>query len=451
MAKEIFMPKLSSTMAVGTLLQWFKEEGDAVEIGEPLFEIMTDKINIEVEAYDQGVLLKKYFDVDAEVPVNQIVGYIGEVGENVPDHSPGISGEEAPADEKVEAPVSEQEAAPTAESVVQDGEKPRATPAARRIARKNNLELVFIQGSGPNGRVHKKDVVAHLETAASAPKATPLARKVALAEQVDLGAITGSGANGKIVKGDVVSTAAPKPATSASSVASPPVPQRRKMSGMRKVIADRMAKSAYTAPHVTLTSEVEMTKVKELRAALLPVIEKQTGLRVSFTDILVKAVGAALARHPQVNASIDGDEIVQHSEVNIGLAVSVQDGLMVPVIKDVLSKGLAELTKDAKDIGKRARDNKLLPEQMKGSTFTISNLGMYAVDAFTPIINQPESAILGVGRIQDKPVAVNGALEIRPMMTLSLSFDHRAMDGAPAAAFLTELKQILENPLELLV
>lgn len=447
MAKEIFMPKLSSTMAVGTLLQWFKEEGDAVEIGEPLFEIMTDKINIEVEAYDQGVLLKKYFDVDAEVPVNQIVGYIGEAGENVPDHSPGISGEEAPVKEKVEAPVSEQAAAPTAASVVQDGEKPRATPAARRIARKNNLELVFIQGSGPNGRVHKKDVVAHLETAASAPKATPLARKVALAEQVDLGAVTGSGTNGKIVKGDVVSAVAPMPANAASA----PVPQRRKMSGMRKVIADRMAKSAYTAPHVTLTSEVEMTKVKELRAALLPVIEKQTGFRVSVTDILVKAVGAALARHPQVNVSIDGDEIVQHSVVNIGLAVAVQDGLMVPVIKDVLGKGLAELTKDAKDIGKRARDNKLLPDQMKGSTFTISNLGMYAVDAFTPIINQPESAILGVGRIQDKPVAVNGALEIRPMMTLSLSFDHRAMDGAPAAAFLTELKQILENPFELLV
>nr|WP_263324676.1 dihydrolipoamide acetyltransferase family protein [Neobacillus sp. Marseille-Q6967] len=447
MAKEIFMPKLSSTMAVGTLLQWFKEEGDTVEIGEPLFEIMTDKINIEVEAYDPGVLLKKYFDVDAEVPVNQIIGYIGEAGENVPDSSPGISGEEAPAEEKEEAPVSasEQQAAPASAGVVQDGEKPRATPAARRLARTNNVELVFIQGSGPKGRVHKKDVVAHLETASAAPKATPLARKVALAEQVDLSAVSGSGVNGKIVKGDVVSAAAPKPA------ATPAISQRKKMSGMRKVIADRMSKSAYTAPHVTLTTEVEMTKVKELRAALLPVIEKQTGFRVSFTDILVKAVGAALARHPQVNVSIEGDEIVFHNEVNIGLAVAVQDGLMVPVIKDVLSKGLAELTKDAKDIGKRARENKLLPDQMKGSTFTISNLGMYAVDAFTPIINQPESAILGVGRIQDKPVAINGALDIRPMMTLSLSFDHRAMDGAPAAAFLTELKQILENPFELLV
>jgi pyruvate dehydrogenase E2 component (dihydrolipoamide acetyltransferase) len=166
---------------------------------------------------------------------------------------------------------------------------------------------------------------------------------------------------------------------------------------------------------------------------------------------LIKATGTALGRHPEVNVSIEGDEIVQHSDVHIALAVAVPDGLMVPVIKDVLGKGLAELTKDAKDIGKRARENKLLPDQLKGSTFTISNLGMFAIDAFTPIINQPESAILGVGRIQDKPVAVNGALEIRPMMTLSLSFDHRAMDGAPAAAFLTELKQVLENPFELLV
>jgi pyruvate dehydrogenase E2 component (dihydrolipoamide acetyltransferase) len=448
MAKEIFMPKLSSTMAIGTLLQWFKEEGDTVEIGEPLFEIMTDKINIEVESYDQGVLLKKYFDVDEEVPVNQIIGYIGQAGENVPASSPGISGAEEEVQETVEVPVSEPPSVPVEVNAVQNGEKPRATPAARKLARTNNLELVFIQGSGPNGRVHRKDVVAHVETVTAAPKATPLARKVALAEKVDLSAVTGSGMNGKIVKGDVVSASTPKPV---APVAAPAASQRKKMSGMRKVISERMSQSAYTAPHVTLTTEVEMTKVKDLRAALLPVIEKQTGFRVSFTDILIKAVATALARHPQVNVSIDGDEIVQHSQVNIGLAVSVTDGLMVPVIKDVLSKGLAELTKDAKGIGQRARENKLLPDQLKGSTFTISNLGMYAVDAFTPIINQPESAILGVGRIQDKPVAINGALEIRPMMVLSLSFDHRAMDGAPAAAFLTELKQILENPFELLV
>jgi pyruvate dehydrogenase E2 component (dihydrolipoamide acetyltransferase) len=446
-AKEIFMPKLSSTMEVGTLLQWFKEEGDTVEIGEPLFEIMTDKINIEVESYDQGVLLKKYFQIDDQVPVNHTIGYIGAAGEKVPDTSPGVSGSGEEVQVQAKEQITEEQAVPVPVEVaaVQNGEKPRATPAARKIARMNDLELMFIQGSGPNGRVHKKDVFAKIESNNAAPKVTPLARKIAAAEQVDLSAVKGSGINGKIVKTDVI-PAAPKTETAPAVQ-----PQRKKMSGMRKVIAQRMAQSAYTAPHVTLTTEVDMTKVKELRTSLLPVVEKQTGLRLSFTDILIKATGTALGRHPEVNVSIEGDEIVQHSDVHIALAVAVPDGLMVPVIKDVLGKGLAELTKDAKDIGKRARENKLLPDQLKGSTFTISNLGMFAIDAFTPIINQPESAILGVGRIQDKPVAVNGALEIRPMMTLSLSFDHRAMDGAPAAAFLTELKQVLENPFELLV
>ncbi len=271
-------------------------------------------------------------------------------------------------------------------SLASDGEKPRATPAARKLARTNNLELFFIQGSGPNGRVHRKDVVEQLAIPAG-PKATPLAQKIARAEQVNLASIKGTGVNGKILKEDLISVS--QTTLVPEVISTQTVAKRKKMSGMRKVISERMAQSAYTAPHVTITSEVEMTKVKELRTALLPVIEKQTGFRLSFTDILIKAVGVALSRHPEINISIDGDYIVQHNEVNIGLAVAVSDGLMVPVIKNVVGKGLAELTKDAKDIGQRARENKLMPDQLKGSTFTISNLGMYAVDAFTPIINQP--------------------------------------------------------------
>lgn len=449
MANEIFMPKLSSTMATGTLLQWFKEEGEAVEIGEPLFEIMTDKINIEVEAYDQGILLKKYVAVDEEVPVNYVVGYIGKSEESVPAESPGQAGGGTKEEETSESNQSgSKEDSQIAVNPLQVSAKPRATPAARHLARVNKVDLVFINGSGPNGRVQKKDVIFHLDSAQSSPKSTPLAKKIAEAAQVDLSTVEGSGLNGKIVKADVVHAITPKPA--AAHTASDDKENRRNLSGMRKIIADRMAHSAYTAPHVTLTTEVDMSKVKELRSVLIPVVEKQTGLKISFTDILIKAAGTAISRHPQINVSIEGDEIVQHNEVNIGLAVAVQDGLMVPVIKNVPAMGLAAVTKAAKDIGKRARENKLLPDQLKGSTFTISNLGMYAIDAFTPIINQPESAILGVGRIQDKPVAINNTIEIRPMMTLSLSFDHRAMDGAPAAAFLTELKQILENPFELL-
>ncbi|MDM5228287.1 dihydrolipoamide acetyltransferase family protein [Cytobacillus sp. NJ13] len=445
MAKEIFMPKLSSTMEVGTLLQWFKEEGDSIEIGEPLFEIMTDKINIEVEAYDQGVLLKKYFHEDDQVPVNQIIGYIGEKDEEVPQTSPGISGDtEAGSQGPAEDFVPEKEEVSLEAAAANNHEKIRATPAARKQARMNDVELVFIQGSGPKGRIQKRDVLAH--TAYSLPKATPLARKMAASEQVPLNNLQGSGVNGKIIKSDV-STAVIKRTSSTAAVE----PNRRQMSGMRKIIAKRMSESVNTAPHVTLTTDADMSKVKELRTSLLPVIEKQTGLRLSFTDILIKAAGTALSRHLGVNVSIEGEEIIQHEQVHIGLAVAVEDGLMVPVIKDINEKGLAQITEDAKEAGKLARENKLHPNQLKGSTFTISNLGMYSIDAFTPIINQPESAILGVGRILDKPVAVEGSLAVRPMMTLSLSFDHRAMDGAPAAAFLTELKYILENPFELLV
>ncbi|GLC87157.1 dihydrolipoamide acetyltransferase family protein [Lysinibacillus piscis] len=445
MAKEIFMPKLSSTMAVGTLLQWFKEEGDSVEVGEPLFEIMTDKINIEVESYDEGILLKKYFGEDDQVPVNHVIGYIGVAGEAVPDEPPGESGATEEVVEPAPAPAAPVQATNSTAAPINDGEKPRATPAARALARTENVELTVISGSGPNGRVHKKDVAAFVHNAPAQTKATPLARKIAEQEQIDLSTVQGSGAHGKITKNDVISTKRTPASTEAQATS------RKKLSGMRKVIAERMVQSKHTAPHVTMASEIDMTKVKELRAAILPVIEKQTGLRVSYTEILMKATAVALARHPEINVSLDGDELVQHHYVHIGLAVAVNDGLMVPVVKDVLAKGLAELTQDAKDIAKRARDNKLLPDQMKGSTFTISNVGMYAVDMFTPVINQPESAILGVGRMQDKPVAVNGVLEIRPMMTVSLSFDHRVIDGAPAAAFLTELKDILENPYELLV
>ncbi|MFB9758445.1 dihydrolipoamide acetyltransferase family protein [Ectobacillus funiculus] len=461
MAKEIFMPKLSSTMEVGTLLQWFKEEGDTVEIGEPLFEIMTDKINIEVEAYDDGVLLKKYFDQDAQVPVNHVVGYIGEANEQVPAEPPGVAGETADsAQEEVAAAAATVESAPEA-VVVNSGEKPRATPAARREAKVKQMELAMIPGSGPNGRIHLKDVKMHVAPGVATAKITPLASKIAKQEQVDVSTLTGSGLNGKVLKQDVTAAVQGKDKKAAAPSASPgkqgkaapsaSSEKRRKIAGMRKVISDRMSQSAFTAPHVTLTSDIDMTKVKELRAQLLPIIEKQTGFRLSYTEVIIKAVGTVLSRFPALNASFVNDEIIYNDDVHIGLAVAVPDGLMVPVIKDVTQKGLADLTTEAKDIGKRAREQKLLPDQLKGSTFTISNLGMYAIDTFTPIINQPEIAILGVGRMIDKPVVVKGSIEVRPMMAVSLSFDHRVVDGAPAAEFLTELKRVLENPFELLV
>jgi len=440
------MPKLSSTMQVGTLLQWFKEEGDSVEVGEPLFEIMTDKINIEVEAYEEGILLKRYFDEDAEVPVNHVVGFIGEEGEKVPDSPPGESSSSIQTVEQSDLNNEEAKRKST-EPIIEieereSGEKVRATPAARKLAGKEGVRLFDVSGSGPNGRIHVEDVIDYLR---SSPKATPLAKKVADDKGIDISQIAGTGPNGKIYRSDVEGNEV-VPSTDEGTDS-----KRVKLDNIGKVVAKRMVESALTAPHVTITTEIDMTETISMRKQLLDKIEKKNGYRLSYTEIIMKAVAYTLKKHPIVNASLQDDEIVMHKAINIGLGVAVGNGLLVPVVKHVDQKGLARLTEECKTLGREARDNKLNPNSMSGGTFTISNLGMYAVDTFTPIINQPESAILGVGRINDKPVGINGEIKLRPMMTLSLSFDHRIINGAPAAAFLTDLKTVLEQPFELLV
>ncbi|KLK98742.1 branched-chain alpha-keto acid dehydrogenase subunit E2 [Bacillus pumilus] len=441
MPKEIFMPKLSSTMEVGTLLQWFKEEGDSVEIGEPLFEIMTDKINIEVEAYDDGIFLKKYYEADDQIPVNAVIGYIGEANEQVPSEPPAQSDEDSSGSS--ESASSDTASSSSTEAPKTPNEKVRATPAARKTAKDHHVAIHKVSGTGPKGRVQKRDVEAAVHSNEKDQRVSPLAEKVAAREGIDLANVAGSGAHGKIMKSDVTAAAV-------KTAESSPV-KTQKLAGMRKVIADRMSQSAFTAPHVTLTSEIDMTKAKEVRKQLLPAIEKETGYRLSFTEIIIHAVSNVLTSHPHINMTFEQNELHFHDDVHIGLAVAVKDGLMVPVISHANQKGLKQLTKEAKEIGRNARDQKLLPDQLKGSTFTISNLGMYAIDTFTPIINQPEVAILGVGRIQEKPVVVDGEIQVRPMMGVSLSFDHRVVDGAPAAAFLTDLKKVLEQPFELLM
>ncbi|MFD1449083.1 dihydrolipoamide acetyltransferase family protein [Oceanobacillus profundus] len=440
MLKEVFMPKLSSTMEVGTLLEWFKEEGESVEVGEPLFEIMTDKINIEVESYDEGILLKKYYNVEDEIPVNEIVAFIGESNDKAPDNPPAAGNVEQSGEEVVAEEVASQEEATTS---VESNGNVRATPAARRVARANNLSIATVQGTGENGRIHEQDVVDALNTKSS-KLVTPLAAKIAADQGIDTDSVQGTGARGKVVKQDVLGQ-------QTSSVQEAGELERIKLKGLRKAVADKMLQSASSIPHVTLTTDVDMSKAIEVRKALLPTIEAQTGYRVSYTEIIMKATASVLKKHPRVNASLIDNEIVMNQAINLGLAVAVEDGLIVPSVPNVDKAGLAELTTVSKELGAKARNNKLTPDEMRGSTFTISNLGMYAIDGFTPIINAPETAILGVGRIVEKAVVIEHVVEVRPMMVLSLSFDHRAIDGAPAAAFLTELKERLENPWTLLV
>lgn len=445
MAIEILMPTLGATMKSGTILEWFIKEGEEVVEGEPLLEIMTDKIEMEVEAISSGVLLKKLYDTDVEVGVNEVIAYIGEKGEDFPENPSLESG-------ATDVLIEENQKSPlplgvTVENNLENPKKLRRTPAALKLAKERNVDVHSVTGSGPKGRIHLVDVKKYIKETNDILKTTPLANKIANHHQINLSTIKGTGANGKVVSEDVKNKIHEQSHSQKPNIAQETIP----MQGIRKIVAKRMVESAFTAPHVTLTSEIDMSQSIELRGQLLPIIEKQINKRISYTEIIMKAVAYTLRKHPMINVSLHEDEIIIHPHINIGLAVAVANGLVVPVVKGADQKGLAELTDSCKHLGSLAREGKLKSEFMSGGTFTISNLGMYDIDAFTPIINQPEAAILGVGRIHDKPVAIDGALEVRPMMAVSLSFDHRIVDGAPAAAFLTDLKSLLEHPFHLLV
>ncbi|HLR43133.1 MAG TPA: dihydrolipoamide acetyltransferase family protein [Pseudogracilibacillus sp.] len=440
MAEKVVMPKLGATMEEGTIDSWLVEVGEEVEEGDPIVEIQTDKITMEVEAEADGVLLTQLFEAGETVPVQHTIAYIGEAGEEIPetDDAPTV---EATATEEVEETKVEQE---VTQATNNTGEKIRRTPIARRLAEENNVALQNVDGTGPLGRIQKVDVENYV--AENKENITPLAKKIADDQQIDTANLAGSGVHGKIKKADVIGAQQGQPDAQAEAA------ERVPFKGMRKVIADNISNSFYTAPHVTLFSEIDMTEVVNVRKQLLPIIEEQEGVRVSFNEIIMKATAFSLRNNPEINVSLEnGKEIVYHNDVNLGFAVAVDAGLVVPVLRNVDQKGLGILTKEAKTIAKKARDNMLTPDEMQGSTFTISNLGMFAVDGFTPIINQPNAAILGVGRIQEKPVIVDGEVKVRSMMSLSLSFDHRIIDGAPAAQFLTDLKNVLENPYKLMV
>ncbi|GMA50848.1 dihydrolipoamide acetyltransferase component of pyruvate dehydrogenase complex [Alicyclobacillus contaminans] len=428
MAKEVLMPKLGMTQETGTILQWFKQEGDPVEKGEPLLEVMTDKINIEVESYESGVLLKKYYEIDDVVPVNQVIAYIGSPGEPIPDHPVPLA--QQPGNNASDSATSE--VGGTADGVSAVPGKVRATPAARAAARKYGVNLHALASGLKDRRIYRRDVDAFVRnqgqvTSAPVAETSPSVKPPAKPANPPL-------------RSDAL--------RSSSDLSDAQVVH---IQGIRRVIGDRMSQSAFTAPHVTLVTEVDMGEVVHLRETLLPVIQAETGERLSYTEIIVKGVAHALRKHPSVNAWMREDHMVLHQRVHVGVAVDTEAGLMVPVVRDADEKGLADLTRLLKDLARRARAQRLSPDEISGSTFTVSNLGMYAVDAFTPIINAPETAILGVGRMMERPVGRNGQIVLRPMMALSLSFDHRALDGAPAAAFLTELKTVLEQPSRLLV
>ena len=405
MAHEILMPKLSSTMDVGTITVWLKEEGDRVEVGEAIFEVMTDKIAIEVEAYEEGILLKKYIGNDGSAPVNSVIGYIGEAGEEVPATMPGLETSEEVIEEVVEV----KEIATKVEESSVKTDKVRATPAARRLARLNNVDLYDVKGSGPRNRVQAQDILSYQ------PAVTGSAVTTVADDEFEL------------------------------------IP----WTPMRKIISENMVQSKREVPHVVMTAEVDMTKVVSLRKDLISLVEEETNERLSYLEIITKATTRVLKKYPIFNSRSSEEGIYQYKHVNMGIAVALEDGLIVPVVKNADKKGLAELTTDIKELTRKARNSQLSKDEMTGATFTISSLGKSKVKHFTPIINYPEAAILGVGGMYEKQeiITENGEVKVinKPVVELSLSFDHRVVDGAPASNFLSDLVTILEEPMSLLL
>ncbi|MFZ2185295.1 MAG: dihydrolipoamide acetyltransferase [Streptococcus parauberis] len=470
MAAEIIMPKLGVDMQEGEIIEWKKQEGDSVNEGDILLEIMSDKTNMEIEAEDAGILLKIIRPAGDVVPVTEVIGYIGAEGESVENIASSEKTTEIPVPNSADAAptVAPKEDVERPEITVEtalpqgNGEKVRATPAARKTASEMGVSLGQVPGSGPKGRVHQEDVENFKN---AQPKASPLARKMAEDAGLNLADITGTGFNGKVMKEDILATIkASKPAEEV--VAKPAKGEKAKaelpegvevikMSAMRKAISKGMTNSYLTAPSFTLNYDIDMTEMMSLRKKLIDPIMEKTGLKVSFTDLIGMAVVKTLMKpeHQYMNASLinDAQEIELHKFVNIGIAVGLDDGLIVPVVHNADKMSLADFVVASKDVIKKTQQGKLKAAEMSGSTFSITNLGMFGTKTFNPIINQPNSAILGVGATIPTPTVVNGEIVPRPIMAMCLTIDHRLVDGMNGAKFMVDLKNLMENPFGLLI
>ena len=447
---EIKLPQLGQTVEEATITQWLKKEGDTVAVGDVLFTVQTDKAEIECESTAAGVLRKIVVGEGVEVPVLTVVALVGGADEALPEGAGGVPAATAiPKDQGTEKTKGTEEkknpesaaAAPLSsfKSLPSLSSGAAASPRAKKLAAAKGVAVSSLAGSGPNGRIIEADVLA----AKAAPKVhtadpklleelrglvkpnTPTARRLARETGIDLDSLLSS----------ISSTESNK-----STEAPTKSPGRYPLTPMRRVIATRMAESKYSAPHFYVTVEVDMKAATEAR-------KKAEGFKPSFNDLIVQAVARTLRAYPQVNARWLGDAYEIVADVNIGVAVALEDGLIVPVLRNADTLSLQQISEGCKALAEKARKNKLMPDDYTGSTFTISNLGAFGVDHFTAIINQPDSAILAVGRIADQVVAVDGGIQVRPRMKMTLSSDHRVIDGAVAAQFMAKLKNELESTL----
>ncbi len=421
MAEVINMPRLSDTMEEGTLAKWFKKVGDSVKEGEILAEIETDKATMEFESFHDGVLLHIGIDEGSTAPVDSIIAVIGSKGEDISSIIKGTNtAKEEPKPEVKEEPKPEVKEEPKPE--VKEEPKPEIKEEVKSVAVSNeSTDRILI---------------------------SPLARKLANEKGIDIKSIKGSGDNGRIIKRDIDSYKSsdysqfiqPRPSVTESS-------NESQNSTMRKAIAKRLSDSKFSAPHYYLNIECEMDNMISFRKQFI----NTQNIKISFNDIIAKAVSLSLARHPKVNSRWYDDKIVFYDHVHLGVAVAVDDGLIVPVVKYANSKDLPEINIEIKDFAVRAKNKKLTPAEIEGSTFTISNLGMFGIESFTSIINQPNSAILSIGAIIEKPIVKNGDIVIGNTMKLTLACDHRTVDGATGSLFLKTLKEYIENPVSILI
>ncbi len=394
MAVEVVMPKFGLTMTEGTIQQWFKSEGDPIKTGEALFEVETEKVLYEVEAPADGTVAKLLYALEAVVGVGLPIAIIAEAGEDIAEIAAQYAAAAAPAAPAATAT----EPVPVAASAAPPAPKEKrgrvpVTPAARKLAKEHSIDLALMTGTGPRGRITREDVQKIID---SGGQVAPSAAAPAAAEDIPL-------------------------------------------RGMRKVIAERMHQSLQGSAQLTISTEVDVTQLIDRRQ------EVRQAFNVTYTDFIVQACAHALRQHPRMNAHLEGDIIRANTAIHVGLAVALDEGLIVPVVRDADKKSLKDIAAEAKTLAEKARASQLKLEEVSGGTFTVSNLGMYGVDAFTPIINTPQSGILGVGRIVEKPVIHRGEVTRRSMMVLSLTFDHRVIDGAPAGAFLRTVADLLAH------
>lgn len=444
MATDILMPKWGLTMKEGKLSKWLKQEGEHITAGEAIFEVETDKITNTVEAAADGVLFKILVKAGDTVAVKTVVGILAAAGE-----TPDIPTAQAAV------PSSENESA-SAQACCQQQGKPEgfvlASPLARRLAKERGIDLGDVTGTGPGGRVTEKDVLGYTPEpdAYDACNAAPNAREFARKHGIDLSFISGSGEGGKILKVDILramqptSSAKSGPATASSAA----MPEIIPFTGIRKIIADNMMASLHSMAQLTVFVECDVTEMTAFRDRVrAKYASNQEIPKISYNDIIALAVSRMLIRHPYMNSWLTDEGIIRHHTVNLGIAVALDNGLIVPHVKAAEKKSLTELAVAIRDVADKARKGGLTMDELQGGTFTITNVSMLGVDGFTPIINPPEVGILGVSRAIKRPaVAPNGEIAVRTMMTLSLTFDHRVTDGAPAMKFLRALADCLEDP-----